>query len=97
MDRDSKYCEAFRALLDDAGARPVRLPPRSPNLNAYAERFVRSTKHECINRMIFFGEHHQGLGNSLIEPEDGVGECRGDIECRERLGGMLRYYYRAAA
>jgi hypothetical protein len=40
-----------------------------------------------------FGEHHhvernhQGLGNSLIEPEDGVGECRGDIECRERLGG----------
>jgi hypothetical protein len=40
---------------------------------------------------------HQGLGNSLIEPEDGVGECRGDIECRERLGGMLRYYYRAAA
>ena len=50
-----------------------------------------------------FAEHHhaernhQGLDDALIEPEDGVGECRGDIECRERLGGMLRYYFRAAA
>ena len=115
MDRDGKYCEAFRVLLEDAGAEPVRLPPHSPNLNAFAERFVRSAKDECINRMIFFGEkslrrairefaehhhmerNHQGLDNALIQPEDGVGECRGDIECRERLGGMLRYYYRAAA
>ena len=115
MDRDSKYCEAFRTLLDDAGARPVRLPPRSPNLNAYAERFVRSAKHECINRMIFFGErslrkatrefaahyhgerNHQGIDNRLIEPRGGVGSDRGRVECRERLGGMLRYYRRAAA
>jgi hypothetical protein len=115
MDRDGKYCEAFRTLLKDAGAEPVRLPPRSPNLNAFAERFVRSAKDECINRMIFFGENslhrairefaehhhterdHQGLGNTLIEPKDGVGEGRGDIDCRQRLGGMLRYYYRAAA
>ena len=114
-DRDSKYCEAFRTLLEDAGAEPVRLPPRSPNLNAFAERFLRSTKSECINRMIFFSErslrraishfaehhhterNHQGLGNTLIEPEDGVGERFGDIACRERLGGVLRYYYRTAA
>ena len=39
----------------------------------------------------------QGPDNTPIEPVDGVGGCRGDIECRERLGGMLRYYYRAAA
>ena len=54
--RDSKYSSAFRDLLKDAGVEIVRLPPRSPNLNAYAERFVRSIKDECLHRMIFFGE-----------------------------------------
>ena len=56
LDRDSKYSSAFRELLKDSGVAVVRLPPRSPNLNAYAERFVRSIKDECLNRMIFFGE-----------------------------------------
>ena len=56
LDRDSKFSEAFRNLLTDAGVEVVRLPYRSPNLNAYAERFVRSIKDECLSRMIFFGE-----------------------------------------
>jgi transposase InsO family protein len=56
LDRDSKYSSAFRELLGDAGVQIVRLPPRSPNLNAYAERFVRSIKDECLGRLIFFGE-----------------------------------------
>ncbi len=56
LDRDSKYSSAFRDLLKDAGIDVVRLPSRSPNLNAYAERFVRSIKEECTNRMIFFGD-----------------------------------------
>ena len=56
MDRDSKYSLAFRALLNNSDIETVRLPPRSPNLNAYAERFVRSIKSECLGRMIFFGE-----------------------------------------
>jgi transposase InsO family protein len=56
LDRDSKFSRAFRNLLEDAGVEVVRLPYRSPNLNAYAERFVRSIKDECLNRMIFFGE-----------------------------------------
>jgi len=56
IDRDSKFSAAFRHLLSAAGVRPVRLPPRSPNLNAYAERFVRSIKENCIERLIFFGE-----------------------------------------
>ncbi len=56
LDRDSKYSSAFRDLLEDAGVQIVRLPPRSPNLNAYAERFVRSIKGECLHRMIFVGE-----------------------------------------
>jgi transposase InsO family protein len=56
VDRDSKYATTFRDLLQDSGVTVVRLPPRSPNLNAYAERFVRSIKDECLNRMILFGE-----------------------------------------
>ena len=56
IDRDTKYCAEFRAQLADSGTKVIRLPPRSPNLNAYAERFVGSIKAECMNRLIFFGE-----------------------------------------
>jgi len=115
LDRDTKYSAAFRDLLKHAGIDVVRLPPRSPNLNAYAERFVRSIKDECVNRMIFFGErslrkatrefadhyhaerNHQGLDNQLIEPSGVAPRSRGEIQRRERLGGMLRFYYRLAA
>jgi len=115
LDRDSKYSAAFRDLLKGSGVEIVRLPPRSPNLNAYAERFVRSIKDECLNRMIFFGErslrkaareyaahyhterNHQGLNNRLIQPDGREGLTRGEIECVQRLGGMLRYYFRPAA
>jgi len=55
LDRDTKYSEAFRGVLVREGVQVIRLPPRSPNLNAFAERFVRSIKEECLNRMIFFG------------------------------------------
>ena len=56
LDRDTTFSSTFRDLLNDAGIEVVRVPPRSRNLNAYAERFVRSIKDECLNRMIFFGE-----------------------------------------
>ena len=56
IDRDTKYSEQFRRLIRDAGTNVIRLPQRSPNLNAYAERFVRSIKDECLNRMIFIGQ-----------------------------------------
>src|SRR5213593_2654074 len=55
-DRDGKYCPAFQQLIDTAGVKRVPLPPRSPNLNAYAERLVRSVKEECLSRLILFGE-----------------------------------------
>jgi putative transposase len=55
-DRDSKYTRDFRNLLKSSGIEPIRLPPKSPNLNAYAERFVRSVKEECLNWFILFGE-----------------------------------------
>jgi putative transposase len=56
IDRDTKYSEQFRRLIRDNGTKVIRLPPRSPNLNAYAERFVRSIKDECLDRMIFIGQ-----------------------------------------
>ena len=103
-----------RALLRSGGVDVVRLPARSPNLNAYAERFVLSIKSECLSRLLLLGEGHlrlavreyvayynrerphQGLeGRFVMEPanENRVGR----IECRERLGGLLRFYHREAA
>ncbi len=55
-DRDGKYCSAFQQLIDAAGGTRVPLPPRSPNLNTYAERWVRSVKDEALSRVILFGE-----------------------------------------
>lgn len=115
MDRDTKFCESFRSFLDNEDVTSVRLPPRSPNLNAHLERFMKSIKSECLHRMIFFGEtslrravlqylahyhgerNHQGLENKIIDPGREVGQVAGKIERRERLGGMLNYYYRDAA
>ena len=54
-DRDTKFCAAFQQLIDEAGVERVVLPPRSPNLNAYAERWIRSVKDEALSRMILLG------------------------------------------
>jgi putative transposase len=92
-----------------------KLPPQSPNLNAQAERFVRSIKESCLDRLILFGEEslrtavsqfvthyhrerpHQGFGNRILRPEPGHVGNKGVVQRRERLGGLLNYYYRAAA
>jgi hypothetical protein len=58
MDRDPLFSKVFRAVLQAAGVSSVRLPARSPNLNAFAERFVRSIKSECLRRMVPLGEGH---------------------------------------
>jgi transposase InsO family protein len=115
-DQDGKYCPAFQRILDEAGITRVPLPPRSPNLNAYAERWVRSVKEEALSRLILFGERalqhtlteyvkhfhqerpHQGRGNVVLMPAPSrAGVCPGPPRCRERLGGLLKYYYREAA
>jgi putative transposase len=115
-DCDTKFCPAFQQLIDDAGVERVVLPPRSPNLNAYAERWVRSVKEECLSQMILFGEaslrhtlheyvehyhherNHQGKGNVLLCPLSRADERRaGPLHCRERLGGLLKYYTCEAA
>jgi len=114
-DRDTKFTQAFDALLKDNGVDPVLLPPRSPNLNAHCERFVHSIKEEGLHRMVMLGErslyyaiqqylvhyhaerNHQGLDNQLIVREAGIGGPTGQVQRRDRLGGLLRYYYRDAA
>src|SRR5258705_3106776 len=68
IDRDTKYTEQFRRLVRESGTEVIRLPPMSPNLNAYAERFVRSIKEECLNRMIFVGQGSlRGAVSQFIE------------------------------
>jgi putative transposase len=114
LDRDPLYTTAFRRMLRDSGVRPLLLPARSPNLNAYAERFVLSAKSECLERIVPLGEEHlraavrefvdhyheerphQGLDNELIAPQAKV-IGTGPLKCRERLGGVLKFYYREAA
>jgi transposase InsO family protein len=115
-DRDGKYCPIFQQIIDAAGIKRIPLPARSPNLNAYAERWVRSVKEECLSQLILFGEvslrhaltqyaehfhherYHQGKGNVLLFPAASQSPAReGPIQCRERLGGLLKYYERKAA
>jgi len=55
-DRDTKYCQSFRDIIESGDVKPLRLPARSPNLNAFSERWVKSVKNECLSKLILFGE-----------------------------------------
>ena len=55
-DRDSKFCPSFRQLMEAEKVKCLALPPNSPNLNAFAERWVRSVKEECLSKLILLGE-----------------------------------------
>lgn len=113
-DRDTKYTDSFRAIIGTGRVKAIVLPARSPDLNAYAERWIRSVKEEFLSKIILFGEgslrralkaylghyhaerNHQGKGNVVLFP-DVSGSRTNPIQCRERLGGLLRYYHREAA
>jgi hypothetical protein len=102
-----------RVRLTDAERR--RLPAHSPNLNAFAERFVLSIKSECLERLVPLGEshlrlaiaeylrhyhlerNHQGLANALVDGKTPSVAGNGAVACRERLGGLLKFYHREAA
>jgi putative transposase len=115
-DRGGQFCPAFRRVLNNAGVKTYRLPFQSPNLNAYAERWVRSVKEECLSKMIIVGEPmlrrvlqeylnhyhaertHQGLkAIPFPSPELSRGSPTGRILRRQRLGGILNFYYREGA
>ena len=111
-ERDDKFTPQFKRILTDAGTEIIQTPRQAPNCNAFAERFVLSIKSECLNRMMLFGEAglrravtsfiehyhaerpHQGIGNEVIEAKAAAGV--GQVQCSERLGGLLRHYDRAA-
>ena len=113
-DRDTKYTSSFRAIIEAGLVETLPLPARSPNLNAYAERWVRSVKEECLARLVLFGEaslrralnefvehyhaerNHQGKDNALLFPVSVDTRDVGAVQCRQRLGGLLRYYHRQA-
>jgi putative transposase len=90
----------------------VKLRPRSPNLNAHAERFVRSIKEECLDHLILASEeqlryvlgeylkyyHHERIHQGINKIIEPQHEgCQGDIICIEHLGGLLKSYHRKAA
>ena len=116
-DRDTKYCQSFRDIIESGDVRTLPLPAHSPNLNAFAERWVKSVKDECLSKLILFGEaslrrtlreyvvhyhverNHQGKDNVLLFPAATKAMNHGDgsVGCKERLGGLLKYYHREAA
>ena len=111
-DRDAKWSAAVRDRLREAGIRVVQTPYQAPNANAHAERFVRSIKEECLDRMILLGERHfRRAVTEFVAHYDGERNHQGlenalierpptvhggRIHRQPRLGGLLNYYKRAA-
>ncbi len=113
-DRDPLYrTKEFRQLLKSSGIEPVKLPARSPDLNCYAQRFVKSVKFECLNHLILssvqqleytlkqYSEyyHHERIHQSLgrIIESKHTIDKTAKIVCIKRLGGLLKSYHRLAA
>jgi putative transposase len=112
-DRDPMFTEAFVQTLNAAGVTTVKLPARSPNLNAYAERWVRSLRQECLRRIVPLGErhlrkivaeyvehyHHERNHQGLDNKLIVPAPMNGctPVLRRERLGSILNFYYRDAA
>ncbi|NIM19729.1 MAG: transposase [Candidatus Latescibacteria bacterium] len=113
IDRDAKFSPRFKSVLSGYGIEILLTAYMAPNMNAYAERFVKSIKSECLDQLIFLGREslvrtiaeyvshyheertHQGIGNVLISGRRT--QSNSAVEVRERLGGLLKYYYREAA
>jgi transposase InsO family protein len=113
LDRDALFAPRFKGMLEEASVSIVLTAYQAPNMNAYAERFVRSIKAECLDRMIFLGQ--RSLETAIREyvahyhgerPHQGRGNellrpDRGatvwEIVVTERLGGLLKYYHRDVA
>ena len=113
VDRDALFSEQFKAILRSSGTKIVCTSIQAPDMNAFAERFVLSIKSQCLDRIIFVGgdsldrairefavhylteRPHQGL--DIVVICGGPISNDGRVEVRERLGGLLKCYYRQAA
>jgi putative transposase len=122
IDRDTKYTTSFDAVWQAEGAEIMRVGPKAPNMNPFAERFVQTLRTECLDHFLICGQRHlRYLVNEFVEhynherPHQGLGNVplsdadkqkdepavlpfpSGEVKCRERLGGLLKHYYRQAA
>ena len=111
-DRDAKWSAAVRERLEQAGIRVVQTLFEAPNANAYAERFVRSIKEECLDRIVPLGERHfRRAATEFVEHfhrernhqglenaliDGRPTSCGGRVHRQQRLSGLLSYYKRAA-
>ncbi len=110
-DRDPLFTKDFREILRSSGVKCVKTTVASPNLNPYAERFIRSIKSECLNKMLIFGESHlRYVINEYMQhyhterPHQGLNRNMiespplgtGEIIRQERLGSLLKSYKRVA-
>jgi transposase InsO family protein len=113
VDREAKFSPGFQSILGSSGVEILLTSYQAPNMNASAERFVRSIKSECLDQMIFLGR--ESLVKAVAEytshyhderSHQGIAnalisgaepQSEGIVEARERLGGLLKYYHRRAA
>jgi transposase InsO family protein len=113
IDRDAIFSPKFKSILRDSGVEILLTAYQAPNMNAYAERFVRSIKTECLDQVIFLGR--DSLVRAIAEyaahyhderSHQGIGnmlingaapQSEGIVKARDRLGGLLTYYHREAA
>jgi putative transposase len=120
IDHDTKFTRSFDAVFEVNDTEMKRVGPRSPNMNAYSERFAQTLRKELLDHFVVCGEKHlnhivreflthyheerphQSRGNVPLCDADAE-EPRilkfpsGEVKCRERLGGLLKHYYREAA
>ena len=113
IDRDALYAPRFKGIVESIGTEIILTAYQAPNMNACAERLVRSIQSECLDRMILVGKSSldRAVAEYLIHYHDershqGIGneivsgvtpQSEGSIEVAERLGGLLSYYHRRAA
>jgi transposase InsO family protein len=113
IDRDALFSPRFKAILEYSGIEILLIAYRAPDMDAFAERFVRSIKSECLSQMVFVGQ--ASLDRAIAEyvahyhderSHQGIGkeivsgampQRIGRIDVKERLGGLLYYYHRRAA
>jgi len=114
-DRDSKFSTAFDEVFRSEGLKVIHTPIRAPQANAYAERFVRTVRAECLDWLLIIGRRHletvlrtytahynrerphRGLALRTPDPTHANPPASGEaIERRDRLGGLIHEYHRAA-
>jgi transposase InsO family protein len=100
LDRDTKYCSVFRDFVKREGVVVIRLPPRSPNLNAYAERWVRGARDQCLSKLVPIGQGMLWRALREYEPHfhhernhQGLGNVlvMPQVSSTRRLGPVIRH------